>query len=75
MVKSLFKVLCISGNMRDTIIELIFKTFKHSFYLLHIIANNTSLETLEDLFQELKRETETETLLLSVALQRKETLA
>lgn len=74
MVKSLFKVLCISGNMRDTIIELIFKTFKHSFYLLHIIANNTSLETL-DLFQELKRETETETLLLSVARQRKETLA
>lgn len=43
--------------MRDTIIELIFKTFKHSFYLLQIIANNISLETLEDLFQELKWET------------------
>lgn len=55
MVKLLFKVLYISGKMRDTIVELTYKTFKHSFYLLHIIANNISLETLEDLFQELKR--------------------
>lgn len=67
MVKLLFKVLYISGNMRDTIVELTYKTFKHSFYLLHIIANNISLETLEDLFQELNRKTETESCLLSVA--------